>query len=143
MNARSGFTLVELLVVVLIIAILATYVGVNVAREPGKARKAAAVMQVKTLKAALEMYRMEQGHLPTQEQGLKALCEKPVLSPIPETYPGDGYLESRKLPVDPWGHEYVYLVPGSRGESFEIICYGADGREGGEAENTDISSSEI
>ena len=143
MNMRSGFTLVELLVVVLIIAILATYVGVNIAREPGKARKTAAIAQVKTLRSALEMYRMDQGKLPTQEQGLKALCEKPTLSPVPVTYPPDGYLESRKLPLDPWGHEYVYLVPGPGGTSFELISYGADGQEGGSGENADILCSEL
>lgn len=143
MKNKAGFTLVELLVVVLIIAILATYVGVNIAREPGKARRTAAIAQIKTIKAALEMYRMEQGRLPTQEQGLAALCEKPSLPPIPATYPGDGYLESKKFPRDPWGHEYVYLTPGPQGMSFEIISYGADGQEGGTAEDADLLSSEL
>ena len=143
MRTQSGFTLVELLVVVLIIAILATYVGVNIAREPGKARKTAAVAQIKTFKAALEMYRMEHGKLPTQEQGLKALCERPTLPPTPENYPPDGYLESRRLPLDPWGHEFVYLVPGPQGMSFEIISYGADGQEGGTGDNADLVSSEL
>jgi general secretion pathway protein G len=143
MNTRSGFTLVELLVVVLIISILATYVGVNIAREPGKARKTAAIAQIKTLKAALEMYRMEQGRLPTQQQGLNALCEKPTLAPVPEIYPADGYLESRKVPLDPWGHEYVYLVPGPKGTSFDILSYGADGQENGVGEDADLLSSEL
>ena len=143
MNCRSGFTLVELLVVVLIISILATYVGINVVKEPGKARHTAAVTQIKTLKTALDLYRMEHGNLPTAEQGLMALVEKPTLPPVPDTYPADGYLQSRKLPRDPWNHDYVYLVPGSHGESCEIISYGADGQAGGEGENADISSSDF
>jgi general secretion pathway protein G len=143
MSEKKGFTLVELLVVVLIIAILATYVGVNIAREPGRARMTAAVTQIKTLRSALEIYRLEQGRLPTQEQGLKSLCEKPTLSPIPVTYPADGYLDSRKLPLDPWGHEYAYLVPGPRGTTFEIISYGADGQEGGDGDNADLLCSEL
>ena len=143
MNNKKGFTLVELLVVVLIIAILATYVGINIAREPGKARRTAAIAQIKTIKAALEMFRMEQGRLPTQEQGLAALCEKPTLPPVPANYPVDGYLESRKLPMDPWGHEYVYLTPGPQGTTFEIISYGADGQEGGSGEDADLVSSQL
>ena len=143
MKNRAGFTLVELLVVVLIIAILATYVGINIAREPGKARRTAAIAQIKTIKAALEMYRMEQGRLPTQEQGLAALCQRPTLPPVPATYPADGYMESRKLPMDPWGHEFVYLTPGPQGSSYEIISYGADGQEGGTGEDADLLSSEL
>ena len=142
MNSKSGFTLVELLVVVLIIAILATYVGINVAREPGKARRTAAIAQIKTLKSALEMYRMDQGRLPTQEQGLHALVEMPAQLTGTHKFPPDGYLDSKKVPVDPWGHEYVYLIPGPRGSSYEIISYGADGQEGGTGEDTDILASE-
>ena len=143
MNGNKGFTLVELLVVVLIIAILATYVGINIAREPGRARSTAAVAQIKTLKSALEVYRLEQGRIPTQQQGLKALCEKPVLAPVPVTYPPDGYLDSLKLPADPWGHEYAYFVPGPRGTTYDIVSYGADGQEGGEGENADLFGSEL
>jgi general secretion pathway protein G len=143
MSSAKGFTLIELLVVVLIIAILATYVGINVAKEPGKARVTTAIAQIKTFRQALEMYRMEQGRLPSQEQGIRALCEKPILPPVPQSYPADGYMESRKLPLDPWGHEYVYIVPGSKSESYEIITYGADGEPGGTGESADISSSSL
>jgi len=72
-----------------------------------------------------------------------ALCEKPTLAPVPEIYPADGYLESRKVPLDPWSHEYVYLVPGPKGTSFEIISYGADGQESGVGEDADLLSSEL
>ncbi len=81
--------------------------------------------------------------MPTQEQGLAALCVKPSVSPVPEQYPEDGYLESRKVPLDPWNREYVYLVPGRNGESFEILTYGSDGEPGGEGEAADTSSSDL
>jgi len=143
MNTRSGFTLVELLIVVLIIAILATYVGVSISNAPGKTRRTVAVAQIRTFQNALDTYRLDQGHLPTQEQGMLALCEKPTLPPVPDKYPADGYLLSRKLPLDPWGHEYVYVIPGPAGRSYDIICYGADGQEGGTDENSDIIASEL
>jgi len=143
MNNKSGFTLLEILVVVLIITILATIVGVNVAREPGRARTAAAVAQIRSFKTALHVYRMEQGHVPTQQQGMFALCERPTVPPVPEKYPVDGYLESRNLPKDPWGNEYVYLVPGPEGERYEIRSYGADSEPGGEGEDADVSSLDL
>lgn len=139
---RSGFTLLEILVVVLIITILATIVGVNVAREPGKARAAAAKAQIETFRTALQLYRMEQGQLPTPEQGLKALCEKPVIPPIPARYPDGGYIESRILPKDPWGREYVYVVPGPDGQPYEVLSYGSDGDPGGEGDAADVSSAQ-
>jgi len=143
MNDRTGFTLLEILVVVLIITILATVVGVNVARRPQEARFAAATAQIRTFKTALQLYRMEQGCLPTQEQGLSALCVEPVVRPMPENYPEEGYLGSRNLPRDPWKNDYVYLVPGSDGEPYEILSYGADGEPGGEGEQADISSLDL
>jgi general secretion pathway protein G len=143
MKRKSGFTLLEILVVVLIITILATIVGVNVAKRPGEARVAAAKAQIEAFRTALDLYRMDQGHFPTQEQGLKALCEKPTLPPVPEKYPDEPYLRSAKLPRDPWGHEYVYLVPGSKGEKYEIITYGSDGEQRGQGDAADISSSDM
>ena len=137
---RCGFTLVELLVVVLIISILATVVAVNIFNEPGKAKRAAAKAQIVAFKTALSIYKMDHGFLPTAQQGLHALVKKPASAPVPVQYPSDGYLEIRTLPVDPWHHDYVYLVPGSRGERYEIISYGADGEPGGEDEDEDISS---
>lgn len=142
-SPRSGFTLLEILVVVMIITILASIVGVNVLRKPGEARVSAAKAQVKVLQTAVQVYRTEQGRLPTQEQGLEALVARPTSGPIPEAYPEDGYLESRRLPRDPWKNDFVYLVPGRDGEAFEIITYGADGEPGGEGEEADISSSDL
>lgn len=141
MKHKAGFTLVELLVVVLIITILSTVVGVNLAREPGKARIAAAKTQIGAFKTALEMYRRDHGFIPTREQGLQALCQAPSSPPTPEDYPPEGYLDVRVLPVDPWGNPFAYLVPGTHGESYEIITYGADNEPGGDGEDADISSS--
>ncbi len=139
--ARAGFTLMEILVVLIIITVLAGIVGVNVMRHPGQARVAAAAAQVQNLKNAVKLYYAEQHNYPTQAQGLDALVAKPTTDPIPANYPQDGYLDTLVLPRDPWGHEFVYLIPGRHGESFEIISYGADGEPGGEGDNADISSS--
>ncbi len=136
----QGFTLIEILVVVMIIAILASIVSINVLRKPAEARVAAARMQIKQLQTALHLYRTEQGRLPTQQQGLEALVQKPASDPIPPRYPPEGYLEGRKLPKDPWGNEYIFLIPGRNGEVFEIISYGSDGEPGGENDAADLSS---
>lgn len=140
MRSRSGFTLLEILVVVLIITVLATIVGVNVAREPGKARRAAAAAQIGAFETALRIYRMDHGVYPSQQQGLAALCRPPDDLARPEIYPPTGYLERMAVPQDPWGNEYVYLVPGPGNLPFEVISYGADGEPGGEGEATDIGS---
>ena len=142
-GSQSGFTLIEILVVIVIITILASIVSVNVLRKPGEARVSAAKLQIKQLQTAVQLYKTEQGRTPTQEQGLEALVGKPVTEPLPQQYPAEGYLESRKLPKDPWNNEYIYLVPGRAGELFEIISYGSDGEPGGEGEAADLSTSEL
>jgi len=139
----SGFTFMEIMVVVVIISILAGIVGVGVLRRPGEARVAAATLQIKNFKSALQLYRMEQNQVPTQQQGLNALCVKPASAPIPDKYPEDGYLDSRKLPKDPWNRDYLYLVPGRSNEAFEVLSYGSDGEPGGTGTAGDISSSDL
>lgn len=139
-DSQSGFTLIEIMVVIIIITILASIVSVNVLRKPGEARVSAAKLQIKQLQTAVQMYKTEQGRTPTQEQGLEALVSKPVTDPLPQQYPTDGYLESRKLPKDPWNNDFIYLVPGRAGEVFEIISYGSDGEPGGEGDAADLSS---
>jgi len=86
---------------------------------------------------------MEQNNYPAQDQGLKALCVKPASPPVPEKYPAEGYLESRKVPKDPWGHDYIYLSPGRNREPYEIISYGRDGEPGGKDDAADISSTDL
>jgi general secretion pathway protein G len=143
MNTRSGFTLLEILVVVMIITILAAVVGVQVVKEPDKARRAAATAQIDAFKNALQLYRMHHSRYPTQEQGLEALCTEPTSEPVPRDYPAEGYLESRRLPLDPWGNDYVYLIPGLEGAPYDIICYGADNEPGGTGADADILSSDL
>ena len=100
-------------------------------------------MQIRQLQTAIQLYRSEQGLQPSQEQGLEALVAKPTTEPIPQRYPQEGYLESRRVPKDPWGNEYIYVVPGRSGEAFEIISYGSDGEPEGEGEAADISSASL
>ena len=83
---------------------------------------------------------MDNGRFPTQAQGLTALVGKPTVPPIPQVFRPEGYLESRNLPLDPWGNPYVYLIPGTDGSAYEIVTYGSDGEPGGEEEAADISS---
>jgi len=142
-NPKSGFTLMEILVVIVIIGILSSVVGVSVLRHIRKAKRETARLQIKNFQVALKTYQMEQGQLPTEEQGLAALCRKPSAPPIPTEYPEEGYLDSIQLPLDPWGRPYIYLVPGREGARYEIISYGGDGEPGGEKEAADISSAEL
>lgn len=143
MKTTGGFTLIELLVVVAIITILASVVGYNLVREPGKAKVAKAKATIGVLKTSLQRYRLEQGRLPTQEQGLDALCIKAETPPVPQQFPEGGYLDSLQVPLDPWKRPYVYLCPGPNGEAFLIQSYGADGEEGGTEENADITSNDL
>ena len=139
---RTGFTLVEVLVVIVIITILAGVVTVSLVRRPDEARAAATRMQLQQIRTALQIYRTEQGALPTQEQGLEALVAKPTAPPVPERYPAEGYLDSRRLPMYGWKHAFIYLIPGRQGEPYEVISYGSDGQPGGAEYAADISSAE-
>jgi general secretion pathway protein G len=127
----------------MIMTILATIVGINFAKEPGRARVAKATAQIGVFRNALQLYRMDNGQYPTMQQGLKAMCEKPQVHPLPTKYREGGYIESRRVPLDPWSNEYVYLVPGPEGGPFEIVSYGADGEPGGEGESSDVRSSDM
>lgn len=140
---RQGFTLLEILVAVSIMMILAAVVGINIAGRTSEGRIARASADIKNLQTALEMYRADNGRIPTPEQGLEALVRRPERPPIPRRYPEGGYLLSPNLPLDPWGRPYLYLVPGRQGELYEILSYGADGEPGGNGENAELSSSRL
>jgi len=134
---EAGFTLVELMVVILIIGLLATVVAINVLPSQDQAMTEKARADIATLEQAVEMYRLDLLSYPTTEQGLEALTETPDGLGRPERYRPGGYI--KRLPEDPWGNPYQYLQPGERGP-FDIYSLGADGRIGGEGRNADIGN---
>jgi general secretion pathway protein G len=134
-NKQRGFTLIEILVVIVILAILGALVVPKIMNRPDEARVVAAKQDVQAIVQALKLYKLDNGSYPTTEQGLKALVEKPTAGAIPANW--KSYLD--KLPQDPWGHAYVYLSPGLKGE-VDVMSYGADGQAGGEGNDADIGS---
>ncbi len=134
----EGFTLIEIMVVVMIIGMLAALVGVKVYERFGTAQRQVAIGQIRNLMTALDSYYLDNRKYPTTEQGLQALVEKPSGSPVPKNYPRDGYIDN--VPLDPWRNEYVYRSPGTGGGPYSIESYGADGMDGGDGENADIES---
>ena len=141
-NPSSGFTLVEIMVVIMIIALLTGLVGKNVIGNFTKGKRTAAKAQIQVLSSALTTYRMDNGRYPTQTQGLKALVIKPNTEPVPKSYLEGGYLDKTNLPLDSWGVDYIYVIPGRQNEKFEIISYGSDGEPGGTGGDADLSSSD-
>jgi len=137
---KRGFTLIEILVVVVILGILAGIVVPRLLDEPEKARRTKASVQIKSLEESVALFKLDNGFYPSTEQGLQALVEKPVNGRIPPRWREGGYI--KKVPKDPWNNEYVYLSPGIHGD-FDIISYGPDGEPGGEDDNADINSWEI
>jgi len=136
-SRQSGFTLIEVMVVVAILAILAAVVVPRVMDEPAKARRAKAQQDIRAIESALDLYKLDNYRYPTTEQGLEALVSPPASGPEPENYKEGGYL--RKLPEDPWGNPYRYVHPGEHGE-FDVYSLGADGAPGGSDENADIGN---
>lgn len=128
-----GFTLIELMVVLAILGLLAGLVGPQVMKHLDESKSRAARLQVEDLAAALDLYRLENGRYPTEEQGLLALIEAPSGT---ATWNGP-YLRKRRLPMDPWGQDYRYRVPGTSGP-YDLYTLGADNQEGGDGENRDI-----
>lgn len=142
-DRRLGFSLLEVIIAITIIVILGTVVGVQLADLPQRGRASAAKMQLAAFKTALQIYAADSGAPPTQRQGLEALVVRPTTAPVPVHYKPGGYLDAPSVPNDPWGRPYVYLAPGLRGELFEVLCYGADGEEGGTGYDADLSSSRL
>lgn len=137
---QKGFTLIEIMVVVVILGILAGIVVPRLLDRPEQARRTQAEVQIKSIEEALALYKLDNGFYPTTEQGLQALVTRPETGRIPTRYRDGGYL--RRIPVDPWGNDYVFLSPGIHDE-VDIISYGADGQPGGEGNNADVNSWEI
>ena len=137
---NRGFTLIEILVVIVIMGILAALVVPKLMSRPDEARAVAAKHDIMTLLQALKMYRLDNARYPTTEQGLQALVTKPGGTPAPMNWKSGGYIE--RLPKDPWGGAYQYLAPGAHGE-VDVFSFGADGVAGGEGIDADIGSWQI
>ena len=134
-HKQSGFTLLELLVVLGIIAMLAGIVGPQVMKHMGESKTKAAKVQIEDLSATMDMYKLDAGSYPNSQQGLQALIEAPDNA---KRWNGP-YLSKSKIPLDPWQNEYHFVSPGEHGK-FDIFSYGADDKEGGEGEDRDVNS---
>ena len=132
-----GFTLVEILVVLVILGLLASVIVPNVLGRVDEARGQKVLADFKSIETALKLYRLDNYSFPSTEQGLQALAEKPSLPPVPANWKKAGYL--KEVPLDPWGRPYLYLAPGEFGE-FDLYTLGADGVNGGTEQNADIGN---
>lgn len=139
LNNRGGFTLIEIMVVIVILAMLAAIVGPKLMGRTDDAKVTDAKVQIKNVETALKFYKLDNGVYPSTEQGLNALISKPTVGVIPKSYKDGGYLESKKVPKDPWGNDYLYVSPGEHGD-YDLFSYGTDGAKGGDGKNADITS---
>ena len=138
-NNRNGFTLIEIMVVIVILALLAALVGPKLMGRTDDAKIKTTAIQLKGLESALKLYKLDNGSYPSTEQGLAALVTKPSVGIIPKNYKDGGYLESKAVPKDAWGNDYLYVSPGEHGD-YDLFSYGADGTKGGDGKNADITS---
>jgi general secretion pathway protein G len=138
-RTRGGFTLIEIMVVIAVLAILAALVAPNIFSHLGTAKDVAAKSQMEMIGAALDAYRLDNGRYPTTAQGLEVLRTEPTIEPRPRNWRGP-YLR-REVPLDPWGTSYQFVSPGEANpNAYDLISYGADGQPGGDGENSDIQS---
>jgi len=137
---RAGFTLIEIMVVVVILGILAALVMPRILDRPEEARRTKAAIDIKSIETALNLYKIDNGVYPSLEQGLAALVEKPAIGGIPRAWRDGGYLP--RVPKDPWGGGYVYLIPGAHGP-FDLSSLGPDAAPGGEGNDADINNWEL
>jgi general secretion pathway protein G len=139
----AGFTLLEILIVVMIVGLLMSFVATRFLSRTTEAKIQLAETQLRQLQQALELYKLDNGRYPTAEQGLDALVHEPAAEPRPKRYPPGGYLEGKQL-RDPWDNPVQYLIPGQHNaHSYDLFSYGPDGTEGGEGENQDIVNWEV
>lgn len=136
-NKRRGFTLIEIMVVVVIIGLLSALVGPRLIGQSEGAKSKTTQVQISQLEQTLGLFNLDNGFYPTTAQGLDALVNKPSMAPEPINYKRNGYM--KKVPKDSWGREFIYECPGQHGD-FDIISYGADGAEGGSDGNKDITN---
>ncbi len=135
----AGFTLLEIIVVVFILSLLVAIVAPRIMGKTDDARIAEAKVQIRNFETALKLFKLDNGFYPDTEQGLDALIKKPEKGRPCTNYKEGGYLEQKKIPLDPWGNPYVYASPGLHGD-FDIISFGADAKEGGEGKDADITN---
>lgn len=136
---NHGFTLIEIMVVIIILGILVAYIAPKFIGRAEEARRTAARVQMESIETTLKLYKLDNGYYPTTEQGLQALVEPPTVGQLPRAWREGGYLEKGKVPKDPWKNDYVYLSPGLHGD-YDLISYGNDGEPGGESENADVNN---
>ena len=141
MNQR-GFTLIELMVVIVILGILAGLIIPRIMGRPEEARRMKARVQIESIETALKLYKLDNGSYPSTEQGLQALVEAPSVGQLPRAWRDGGYLEKGRVPKDPWDNDFIYLSPGVNSD-FDLIAYGADGEPGGEGNDKDINNWEM
>lgn len=134
---NRGFTLIEIMVVIVILALLAAIVGPKIIGRSDDAKVADAKVQIRNLETALKLYKLDNSIYPTTEQGLAALVTKPTSGVIPKNYKAEGYLESKKVPQDPWGNDYVFISPGANGD-YDLCSLGSDGVKGGDGKGADL-----
>ena len=134
-----GFTLIELMAVIIILGILAGLIIPRIMGRPEEARRVKAQLQIQSLETALQMYKLDNGVYPSTEQGLQALVDPPSVGTFPQKWREGGYLEKGRIPKDPWGNDFVYLSPGVH-DDYDLSSYGPDGQEGGEGKDADINS---
>ena len=140
LTQQQGFTLIELMIVIVIMGVLASLIVPKIMGRPDEARIIAAKQDIASIMQVLKLYKLDNQRVPTTEQGLQALVTKPTLSPVPNNWKSPGYLD--KLPKDPWGQPYQYLAPGLHGE-IDVFSLGADASTGGEGNDADIGSWEL
>jgi len=139
---EKGFSFLELMVVVVILGILATYIAPRFMGRAEDAKAVKAKVDIAALETSLKLYKLDNSNYPTTEQGILALIEKPSTEPVPMNWKEKGYLAKARIPKDPWGREYLYLSPGIH-DDYDIISYGADGAPGGDGKNRDVNSWEL
>jgi general secretion pathway protein G len=139
---HKGFTMIELMVVIVILGIMAAIIAPRLVGRTDEARITKARVDITNLETALKLYKLDNGVYPTTEQGLQALVEAPETGTTPRNWREGGYLEKNRVPKDHWGNDFVYLSPGVNGD-FDLSSYGADGLAGGEGINADVNNWEI
>ncbi|EKT4468017.1 type II secretion system major pseudopilin GspG [Pseudomonas putida] len=138
-RTQRGFTLIEIMVVVIILGVLGALVLPNVMSRPDHAKLTAARTDIQSISTALEIYRLDNGRYPSTAQGLDALVKRPTVAPLPRQWNAQGYLKS--TPTDPWGSPYQYTSPGTRSsQGYDLYSLGADGQPGGEGMDADIGN---